>query len=58
MPLRDKLKRLFTNNWRPKYICLILAILLWFWVDHFYVRSETDAAKEWDENAILFSLPE
>ncbi len=58
MEHRDKIRRLFTNNWKPKYICLILAILLWTWVNHFYVSAETDAAQEWDENAVLFSLPE
>ncbi len=58
MPLRNKIKKLFINNWKPKYICLALAILMWVWVDHFYGNSDGDASDEWDEDAILFSLPE
>ncbi len=54
----NKLKKFLTVNWRPKLICLILAILLWLWVDYFYVRSETDTAEQWDEDAIQFELPD
>ncbi len=54
--LQNKLRKFFTNNWRPKLICLVLAILLWSWVEHFYV--ETDSGSEWDEDDVRFTLPE
>ncbi len=54
--IRNKLRKLFISHWRPKLICLVLAILLWSWVEYFYVDTRSD--DEWDENDIRFTLPE
>ncbi len=54
--LQNRLRKIFVSNWRPKLICLVIAILLWSWVEHFYVDSHSD--DEWDENDIRFTLPE
>ncbi len=53
--IQNKLRRLFVSHWRPKLICLVLAILLWSWVKHFYVEADNDV---WDENDVRFTLPE
>ncbi len=53
--IQNKLRRLFVSHWRPKLICLVLAILLWSWVAHFYVEADND---EWDEDDVRFTLPE
>ncbi len=54
--IQKRLRRLLVCNWRPKLICLAIAILLWFWVEHFY--ADTHADKEWDEDEVRFTLPE
>ncbi len=54
--LLNRLRKLFANNWRPKLICLVLAILLWSWVEHFYADARND--NEWDEDDVRFTLPE
>ncbi len=55
MDLTNKIRKLLTLNWRPKLICLLLAVLVWVWVEFFYVRDEN---KEWDMDDIRLSLPE
>ncbi len=54
--IRNRLRKMLVINWRPKLICLVLAILLWSWVEYFYVDTRSD--DEWDENDIRFTLPE
>ncbi len=54
--IQIRLHKLFIVNWRPKFICLVLAVLLWSWVQHFYVDARE--GDEWDENDVRFTLPE
>ncbi len=54
--LQNRLRKLFVYNWRPKLICLVIAILLWSWVEYFYADHHND--DEWDEDNIRFTLPE
>lgn len=49
MPLS---KRLF-RNWKPKLICLGVALLVWLWVEQRYVRESL----EWDIDTVLPSEP-
>lgn len=48
-PLRIKLLR----NWKPKLICLGLAVLVWIWVEFRYVRESED----WDIDSVRQSEP-
>ncbi len=54
--IQNRLRKIFVINWRPKLICLVLAVLLWFWVDHIYSGSRNDG--EWDVDDVRFTLPE
>lgn len=55
MNLTNKIRELLTHNWRPKLICLLLAVLVWVGVEFIFVRDEN---KEWDMDDIRLSLPE
>lgn len=46
-------QRLF-RNWKPKLICLLLAILVWGWVEYRYVQD----SPEWDLDDVRLSVPE
>ncbi len=54
--LQTRLRKIFLSNWRPKLICLVIAVLLWSWVEYFYADSRDN--DEWDEDDIRFTLPE
>ncbi len=54
--LQYRLKRTFIDNWRPKLLCLVAAILLWTWVQVLYVNNSDDG--EWDVDDVRFTLPE
>ncbi len=54
--IQNRLRKLLVANWRPKLICLVLAILLWSWVEYFYADTHSD--NEWDEDDVRFTLPE
>ncbi len=54
--IQTRLRKIIVNNWRPKLICLVIAILLWSWVEYFYAESHSD--DEWDEDDVRFTLPE
>ncbi len=54
--IQNRLRKLFVNNWRPKLICLAIAILLWSWVEYFYADPRN--GDEWDEDDVRFTLPE
>ena len=43
-----------TNNWKAKLICLLIAILVWFWVQTYYVSG----SDEWSLDEIRLSIPE
>ncbi|MBQ4614668.1 MAG: hypothetical protein IJB31_07065 [Akkermansia sp.] len=55
MKTRERIKKLITLNWRPKLVCLLAAIIVWLWVEWFYVRDENT---EWDMDNIQLSIPE
>jgi len=42
------------RNWKPKLICLLLAVLVWVWVEYRYVQD----SPEWDLNDVRLSVPE
>lgn len=47
---------LITLDWKPKLISLIIAVVIWTWVETFYVKSDSD--KQWDLDRIRLSLPD
>lgn len=53
-PEQRSLRSRLTNNWKAKLICLLLAILVWFWVEMRYV----DGSDEWGLDEIRLSIPE
>ncbi|MBR5523164.1 MAG: hypothetical protein IKV82_06860 [Akkermansia sp.] len=55
MKMQERIKELITLNRGPKLICLLLAIIVWIWVECFYVRDENT---EWDMDEIRLSIPE
>lgn len=55
MKHRIHLRKLLIDNWKPKYICLLCAVLVWLMVDRLLVRGSTP---EWDLDDIRIALPE
>ncbi len=53
-PERRSLRSRLIENWKPKLICLLLAVLVWVWVEVRYVESDD----EWGLDEIRLSLPE
>lgn len=53
-PERRSLRSRLTENWKPKLICLLLAVLVWVWVEFRYVESDD----EWGLDEIRLSIPE
>ena len=53
-PERRSLRSRLTENWKPKLICLLIAILVWLWVEIRYV----DGSNEWGLDEIRLSIPE
>ncbi len=43
-----------TVNWKAKLICLVIAVLVWLWVEMRYVQS----SDEWGLDEIRLSIPE
>lgn len=41
------------RNWKPKLICLALAVLVWLWVELRYVQDNDD----WDIDSVRLSEP-
>ena len=54
--LQKKIMELITLDWKPKLISLIIAVVIWTWVETFYVKSDSD--KQWDLDRIRLSLPD
>ncbi len=52
---RIHLRKLLLNNWRPKLLCLICAVVVWLMVNHLLVRND---GAEWDIDDIRVVLPE
>ncbi|MBQ2814219.1 MAG: hypothetical protein IJE66_04340 [Akkermansia sp.] len=55
MQRRNIIQRLFLNNWKPKLICLVCAVVVWLLVNHLLVRGDSP---EWDIDDIRISKPE
>ena len=55
MKHRIQLRKLLFDNWKPKYICLGCAVLVWLMVNHLLVRGE---APEGNIDDIRIVLPE
>lgn len=54
--LQEKIVKMITFDWRPKYICLALAVVIWVVVECFFVQPSTN--KSWNLDEIRLSLPE
>lgn len=52
---RIQIRKLLFNNWKPKYLCLGCAVLVWLMVNHLLVRGD---APEWNIDDIRIVLPE
>jgi len=53
-PEHRSIRSRIINNWKAKLICLLIAVLVWFWVELRYV----DAGSEWGLEEIRLSIPE
>lgn len=53
-PEKRSFKTRIVENWKPKLICLGLAVLVWLWVESRYV----DGSNEWGLDEIRISVPE
>lgn len=51
---KGALAKSLSYNWKPKLVCLLLAVLVWVWVEYRYVQD----ASEWDLNDVRLSVPE
>lgn len=51
----NKIKKFFTINWRPKFICLGIAIVIWFGVRYGYIKQEDDTPKQFGD--IIIATP-
>ncbi len=51
----NKIKRFLVTNWKPKYICLGIAIILWLGVRYGYLNQENDSPSQYGE--IILSTP-
>lgn len=49
------IKSLFVENWKPKLLTLMAAVVVWVIVDRLYVR---DVGSEWGVDDIRLSMPE
>ena len=55
MSLKTQIKKLLIDNWKPKLICLVCAVVVWLTVHHLQVRSGNP---EWSIDDIRVSIPE
>ena len=55
MQKRKLLKRTFIDNWQPKLVCLLLAVLVWFVMNKW---SQSQDVPKQEINELLLSLPE
>lgn len=51
---RGLLSKALLRNWKPKLICLLLAVAVWWMVEHWYVRE----SPEWNLDDFRLSVPE
>lgn len=55
MRRRNIIKALLIENWKPKLVCLVCAVVVWLLVNHLLVRGDSP---EWDIDDIRFANPE
>ncbi len=55
MQIRKKIVNILTHNWKPKLVCLGIAILVWLGLNKLVDDEETPV---WEVNEVLFSQPE
>lgn len=53
-PEKRSLRSRIVNNWKAKLICLVIAVMVWMWVEYRYV----DTDDEWGLDEIRLSIPE
>lgn len=55
MQIRKKIASILTHNWKPKLVCLGIAIVVWFCLNQLVKDEETPV---WEVNEVLLSQPE
>lgn len=45
--LYPTMKKVLTDNWKPKYLCLLLAFVVWG-ILYYMVRRDDLSAEDWD----------
>lgn len=53
-PEQRSFRSRLVGNWKAKLVCLLLAVLIWFWVEMRYV----DGSSEWGLEEIRLSIPD
>lgn len=52
----NKLVKNANANWKPKLICLAIAVFVWAALD--YMSKNAGGDQPWDDSKVRFSLPE
>ena len=55
MKTTKRLQLIFIANWKPKLVCLVVAVLVWLFVNRIVEQEETPV---WEIDEVLTSQPE
>ena len=55
MQTTKTLRKLFIDNWKPKLVCLVVAVLVWLLINGSVEQEETPV---WEIDEVLTSQPE
>lgn len=57
MPMQtsNTFRKMFIDNWKPKLVCLVVAVLVWLLVNRIVEQEETPV---WEIDEVLTSQPE
>ncbi|MDO4954846.1 MAG: hypothetical protein Q4E43_06885 [Akkermansia sp.] len=55
MKTTKQLQRIFIDNWKPKLVCLVVAVLVWLLINRIVEQEETPV---WEIDEVLTSQPE
>lgn len=51
----NRIKQFFTTDWKPKYICLGIAVIIWLTVHYGFLKQEDDTPQQYGD--IILSAP-